>query len=439
MSKKNIYVLDTSVYLTDYRAIFSYGKHDIVVPLIVLEEIDKHKKRVGDVGRNARTTIRILDQFRAKATKKQAHLGDGVRIGRGRGLLYVQIHADASLLPADFDISNPDNKIIATALKLKSDNPETKVVVVSCDINLRIKCDAAGLIAEDYSSNQIVKTKTQIYTGFKDIESESEIIDFFYDGGEIMPEEKLLPNEFVMLYSNSDEKHTALTRFVGKDEPLRKLKKFNNGWVSPKNREQKYAMDLLLDPDVKVVSLIGKAGSGKTLLSLAAGLKQTIGNDNIYNRLLVSRPIQPLGRDLGYLPGTLEEKMTPWLLPIQDNLRFLLGDDRSQLEDYIRRGTIEIEALTYIRGRSVQKAFMIVDEAQNLSRHEIKTILTRIGEGSKVVLTGDVEQIDNVNIDETSNGLAHAVEKLKTYEFSGHVTLSKGERSRVATVASEVL
>ena len=208
--------------------------------------------------------------------------------------------------------------------------------------------------------------------------------------------------------------------------------------VKPRNKEQIFSLDLLKDPSVDIVTLVGKAGSGKTLLAIAAGLYQVLETET-YNRLVISRPIQPMGRDIGFLPGTMEEKMAPWVAPIQDNLQFLMGNDKETLNMYMDKNTIEVEALTYIRGRSISKAFVIIDEAQNLTAHELKTIITRVGEGTKIVLTGDIEQIDNVYIDETSNGLTHAIEKFKSYELSGHVALVKGERSKIATIASKIL
>ena len=215
---------------------------------------------------------------------------------------------------------------------------------------------------------------------------------------------------------------------------------YKNGvWdVIPRNKEQSFAINLLMDPDVSIITLLGKAGSGKTLLAIAAGLQQVLDADNLYKKLVVSRPVQPMGKDIGFLPGTLEEKMNPWLMPIQDNLEFLMGD-KTALQTYIQSGVIEIEALTYIRGRSISNAFIIIDESQNLTRHELKTIITRVGEGTKIILTGDIEQIDNVYIDETSNGLTYAVEKLKEHDIAGHIALQKGERSKVATLAAKIL
>jgi len=251
---------------------------------------------------------------------------------------------------------------------------------------------------------------------------------------------KLYSNQYVMLVSNSNDKKTALARFNLYSEPLMKMYKMEPVWdIIPRNKEQTFALELLMDPEVQVVSLIGQAGSGKTLLAVAAGLEQVLGESSEYKKLIVSRPIQPLGKDIGFLPGTLEEKMDPWLMPIKDNLEFLLGNDRGVVQDYFEKGVIEIEAITYIRGRSITNAFIIIDEAQNLTRHELKTILTRVGEGTKIILTGDIEQIDNIYIDETSNGLTYAVEKFKNYDISGHITLQKGERSKVATLAAKIL
>jgi PhoH-like ATPase len=245
-----------------------------------------------------------------------------------------------------------------------------------------------------------------------------------------------------MLVSNANEKKSALARFINDATPLRQLAsaKARVWGIKPRNKEQSFLLDALMDPTIEVITAIGKAGSGKTICAIAAGLEQTIDDANSqYTRIIVSRPVQPLGKDIGFLPGTMEEKMSPWLMPIQDNLQFLMGNDKMTLDIYMQKGTIEIEALTYIRGRSISNAFIIIDEAQNLTTHELKTIITRVGEGTKIVLTGDVEQIDNVYIDATTNGLTHAVEKFKKFELASHVTLMKGERSRVATFAAKNL
>ena len=273
---------------------------------------------------------------------------------------------------------------------------------------------------------------------------DEQIVNQFYEGKDIFLEKediRLCPNQFVMLVSSSNEKKTALSRFTSYNTPLKKILEYKGGiWdVIPRNKEQSFSINLLMDPEIPIVTLVGKAGSGKTLLAIAAGLQQVLDpKDIIYKKLVISRPVQPLGKDIGFLPGTLEEKMHPWLMPVQDNLEFLMGD-KTALSTYVSQGVIEIEALTYIRGRSISNAYIIIDEAQNLTRHELKTIITRVGEGTKIVLTGDIEQIDNVYIDETTNGLTYAVEKLKEYDIAGHIALQKGERSKVATLAAKIL
>ena len=251
------------------------------------------------------------------------------------------------------------------------------------------------------------------------------------------------PNQYIMLVSNANEKKSALGRFTSHHTPIEKVtnKKISDWNIDARNKEQAFAIDMLLNPDIKIISLIGRAGSGKTLMAIAAGLQQTIGlrtDENHYSRLIVSRPVQPLGKDIGFLPGSMEEKMMPWLMPLHDNLEFILGD-KTQFKTYFEKGTIEIEALTYIRGRSISNAFIIIDEAQNLTAHEVKTIITRVGEGTKIILTGDIEQIDNIYTNETSNGLTYAIEKFKNSELVGHITFKKGERSKIATLASKVL
>jgi PhoH-like ATPase len=438
---KKIYVLDTSVYLSDHRAFYSYGNNDIAIPLIVLEEIDKHKKRPNGVGINARQIIRTLDSLREKGL-----LHKGVRIDKGKGIAF-SISPNLHELPPGYVPTVPDHQIIASALTLKNENPGKKVVLVSNDINLRIKCDAIGIQAEDYVPENILENGSELYTGFTDILVDDQIIDRVYEGEKIFLEDVcenciFHPNQFVMFVSSANDKKTALTKFINEHEPFKKINEYKSGtnWgIAPKNKEQNFAMDLLYDNETPVISLIGKAGSGKTLCAIAAGLEQVIGADPQYNRLIVSRPIMPMGKDIGYLPGTMEEKMSVWLAPIQDNLRFLFGNDDLMLESYMEKRIIEIEALTYIRGRSIQNAYIIIDECQNLTRHEVKTILTRVGENSKIVLTGDVEQIDNVNLNENSNGLAYVIEKLKEFDISGHVTFLKGERSKVATISAKVL
>ena len=445
MANKKNYVLDTSVYLTEATSIFKFGKNDLFVPLKVLEEIDGHKKRQDSVGSNARHFIRILDELRAKGS-----LEKGVRIDKGLGILKVMSYSTLkdAVFPPDLDIRHPDHTIIATAKAVQIQHPERKTILVSRDINMRVICDSVGLSSEDYTSEKAVKSSEELYNGFVVQSVDDQVIDRYYEGESILiaedeVDELWYPNQYVMMVSNANEKKSALAKFENHHTALKKVvhKNIPDWKIEARNKEQAFAIDMLLDPNIKIVSLVGRAGSGKTLMAIAAGLQQTIGiraDENHYDRLIVSRPVQPLGKDIGFLPGTMEEKMLPWLMPIQDNLKFLMGD-RSNLEMYMEKGKIEVEALTYIRGRSIANAYIVIDEAQNLTKHEVKTIITRIGEGSKIILTGDVEQIDNVYVNETSNGLAHAIEKFKEYPIAGHVSFKKGERSELATLASKVL
>ena len=445
MPQKKNYVLDTSVYLTEASSIFKFENHDIFIPLKVLEEVDGHKKRQDSVGSNARHFIRILDELRAKGS-----LEKGVRIDKGLGILRVLSYGSLEdvIFPPDLDLRLPDHTIIATAMAAQMLEPKRKTILVSRDINMRVICDSLGLQAEDYMSEEAVTSSEELYNGFVIQPVDDQVIDRYYAGEDVFIDEEDIqepwyPNQYVMLVSNENDKKSALARFKSHHDPLENVihKNIPDWKIDARNKEQAFAIDMLMDPDIKIVSLVGRAGSGKTLMAIAAGLQQTIGlrsENNHYNRLIVSRPVQPLGKDIGYLPGTMEEKMLPWLMPIQDNLKFLMGD-RTSLEMYMEKGKIELEALTYIRGRSIANAFIIIDEAQNLTKHEVKTIITRIGEGTKIILTGDVEQIDNVYVNETSNGLAHAIEKFKEYRIAGHVTFRKGERSELATLASKVL
>ena len=415
---KIIYILDTSVFFTNYNSIFSYGEHDIVVPFKVLEEIDKHKSRQDGVGVNARNTIRILDSLREKG-----NLHKGVEISEERGILSIRDY-DKKALPENFDLSVSDNQIIATAISEKTKNPDKKVIVATRDINMRVKCDALEIPCEDYTYHEIPDSDEESYKGFVSHLVDDQVVDRYYDGEQIFIDEEditIYPNQYIMLISNQNEKKTALARFTSYDHSLRRISEFRNGtWgVHPRNKEQMFSIDLLMDPTIPIVTLIGRAGSGKTLLALAAGLEQTL-EKSIYKKLVVSRPVQPVGKDIGFLPGTLEEKMAPWLMPIQDNLEFLMGDDKTTMEMYMENGTIQVEALSYIRGRSIPNSFIIIDESQNLTTHELKTIVTRVGEGTKIVLTGDVEQF-------------------KPEDLAGHMRLMKGERSKVATLAAKIL
>lgn len=440
-----IYIIDTSVCLTDSSCIYHYGKADIVIPMKVLEEIDKHKKRQDSVGSNARNIIREFDLLREKGS-----LQNGVSLGEERGTLFVA-RVPLDRVPSDLDKNDADHIIMTAALIQQEKYPDSKVVLASRDINMRVMADSLGLVSEDYIENQIIEVRSDLYTGYESLMVGDYKIDDIYNKGYISIdsldlEYSIQENESIMLYSDQNEKKTVLCRY--KRGVLSKVMDFNKKgiWgVKPRNKEQVFAFDMLMDPEINLVSLVGRAGSGKTLMAIAAGISQTIqdpfkpGEEPIYNRLVISRPIQPMGKDIGYLPGTMEEKMHPWLKPIQDNLQYILGNDKATLEEYMEKGIIEVEALTYIRGRSISNAYIIIDEAQNLTVHEIKTILTRVGDNTKIILTGDVEQIDNIYVDETSNGLVHTVEKFKEHDVAGHITLLKGERSRLATLASDIL
>ena len=441
MAKKK-YVIDTSVYLTEHQSINEFGIHDIIVPLKVLEEIDNHKKRQDTVGANARGIIRTLDTLR-----ERGNLHKGVRLAKGHGIVSVKGY-ETGHLPLDLSPEQADHIIIATALTEKANNPNRKVIVVTRDINMRVICDSLGLLCEDYNPTQLVDSPDRIYSGFAEVLVDDHLVDSFYNKEPVYLDEKqykkLYPNQFVILISEANEKKTALSKYINSNTKLQEVVQYkkNSVWgVRSRNKEQLFALNLLMDPNIPVVSLVGKAGSGKTLLATAAGLQQVMEQDNepIYKRLIISRPVQPLGNDIGFLPGTMQEKMAPWLMPIQDNLQFLMGDDKSTLEMYVDKGIIEIEALTYIRGRSISNAFIIIDEAQNLTTHEIKTIITRVGEGTKIVFTGDIDQIDNVYVDATTNGLTYAIERIKNYDVAGHITLQKGERSKVATLGANIL
>ena len=430
-------ILDTNVYLTEANALFSFGRSNIAIPTIILDEIDNHKHRQDTAGLNARTMNRVLDKLRLKGS-----LLTGVPLGSGKGKVFVAQY-DPRYMPAGMSPNDSDNKIIAIALRLKMEGQD--IAVISRDLNMRVKCDSFGLECYDYQPQQAVKSIDKLYDGAATVVVPDQLVEDFYANKEVfLPEQKnkLYPNLFLLIQSDKDVKKTAIARFTTYEMPLRKVFTYKDIWgLSANNKEQKYAMDLLFDPDIQIISLTGQAGTGKTLIAAACGLEQVLHSNKSqggYDKLIITRPVQPMGRDIGFLPGTLEEKMMPWIAPLRDNLEYLFGD-KTALEMHMEQGVVEIEAMTYIRGRSISNAFMIVDEAQNLTAHELKTIITRVGHGTKLVLTGDIQQIDNSYVDAVSNGLTHAVEKFKSYGISGHVTLYKGERSKLATLAAEIL
>jgi PhoH-like ATPase len=440
------FVLDTSVLLHNPNALFSFADNEVVIPFDVLEELDKFKKDTNDVGRSARMVIRHLDQLR-----ERGHLAQGVKWNGHGGCIRVAMeHSPVSGLSETVT----DNRIISVAYKLKESGKQ--VIFVSKDINARIKSDALGINTADFESQKV--DYETLYSGYREIKVEGSVIDRLYtekrlsisDSTLAKLDPPLFPNEFVLLKNAADENQTGLARFVADLQavlPLTRVKKACFG-VLPRNVQQTMALDLLLDDDVQMVTLMGTAGTGKTLLALAAGMAKCF-NEQRYERLLVARPIMPLGRDLGYLPGSKDEKLSAWMQPIFDNLEFLLTDRRvhsaestnieAKLKSLIDSGKVVLEALTYIRGRSIPHQFMIVDEAQNLTPHEIKTIASRVGEGTKIVLTGDAEQIDNPYLDANSNGLSFTIEKLKVSNLIGHVTLARPERSSLASLVVKEL
>lgn len=440
---KKIFVLDTNVLLHDPRAIFSFEDNDVVIPIVVIEELDKFKKGIDEMGRNARMVSRILDEYRQKGK-----LSQGVQL-EGGGSLRVELnHQSPQHLPPELVSSKGDNRILATALNLCRLQDKHPVVLVTKDTNLRIKADAVGLRAEDYESDRV--TIDELYTGESEMEVSPKEIEAFYADGELPhPEPRPYPNQFVLLKSSANPSQTALGRYSYQKAAIVPLANVKHGvWgITARNKQQQFAFDLLLNDDIRLVTLVGKAGTGKTLLALAAGLDRTI-EARVFQRLVVSRPVFPLGKDIGFLPGDIEEKLKPWMQPIRDNLDFLMGTSavpggrakgRKDLQSLFDLGMIEVEPLTYIRGRSMPNQYLIVDEAQNLTPHEIKTIITRAGEGTKVVLTGDPYQIDNPYIDSSSNGLTYVVEKFKAEQIAGHITLVKGERSDLAELAATLL
>jgi PhoH-like ATPase len=435
------FILDTNVLLHDPLAIFKFEENDIIVPITVIEEVDRFKKDMNETGRNARQVSRILDDLRKKGS-----LATGVRLESG-GNLRVELYNQevARLLPPELSEERGDNRILAIAVDIKNKNGRMPVILVTKDTNLRIKADAIGLDAEDYESDKVAIE--ELYAGFTELEVGADLVDRFYGQGWVDGRDDLLPNQFVNLKDGANPSHSAIGKYNAEHRrivPIAKVGKEGIWSIHPRNREQVFALDALLDDSIKIVTLVGKAGTGKTLLAIAAGLHKT-AEENVYNRLLVSRPVFPMGKDLGFLPGDIEEKLAPWMQPIFDNVELLLSGHEAEkrhskgYRELMAMGIMEIEPLTYIRGRSIPNQYMIVDEAQNLTPHEIKTIVTRAGEGTKIVLTGDPYQIDNPYVDSSSNGLTYLVERFKEQSISGHITMMKGERSELAELAANLL
>jgi len=438
--ERKTFVIDTNVFLQDATALFAFEDNDVVIPMVVLEEIDRKKDRFDSVGSNARQFCRDLDELRGLGS-----LSEGV-ILPGGGRLRVKSADDfRGVLPDELNANTPDNMIMAVAIGLR--DSETNIVkIVTKDINLRIKCNVLGINCEDYVRYRVAADTEDIYTGVQSLHLPAG----FYKTLDASPDNRcgyilatdnfttqLRPNEYVIDDGNV---------FRVDHDDVTKLWKFGpqdiSAWgLKPRNLEQKLALKLLLDDRIKLVTLVGAAGTGKTLLAVAVALEMVMEQER-YNKLIITRPIQPVGKDIGYLPGSKDEKMDPWVQPIYDNVECLLGKQQKNKDMFAvwrERNMIEIEAITYIRGRSLSNAFIIIDEAQNLTVHELKTIVTRVGDNTKIVLTGDIDQIDNNLVDPLSNGLTYAVEKFKDYAIAGHVTLKQGERSELATLAAKIL
>lgn len=428
-----IYVLDTNVLLSDPNAIYSFGNNDICIPTVVLQELDSKKSLMEEIGRNARYVSRQIDKLREKGK-----LHEGIELVTG-GIISTQQHPQDSIVYEALNDTSNDSKIIATTLYIKEKNENKEVILVSKDVLVRVRADMF-VIAEDYLNDKVLSKSDEHYTGSTYLEVDSVDVDIFYAERKLISPEKYPPNHFVILKCGQK---SALT--IYKDGFLVPLynyvEKESVYGIFAKNVEQRLAFELLLNRDIPLVTISAKAGTGKTLLALASALQQT-HEHQFYKKISVSRPIVPMGRDIGYLPGEMEEKLRPWMQPIFDNLEFLFNcKDDTELTSILQgyEDIIQIAALTYIRGRSIPDQFIIIDEAQNLTKHEAKTILTRVGDGAKIVLVGDPEQIDHPYLDAYSNGLTYVIEKMKDQKIAGHISLVKGERSALAQLCADIL
>lgn len=429
-------VLDTNVILFDAMAVRKFVNADIYIPFSVIEEIDRFKRDMGENGRNARHFSRFVDVLRS-----QGSLAEGVQLNETGSYVYIIVDRQAKGIQPDMFENIADNRILGTALAINEEFPNSTVELISKDINLRIKADVFNIESKDYEP--IAANFEDLYMGRVEVETSNAVIDEFYKNKQVKIEKKLFANQYVVLKNESNPNHSAIGRYNEAEDKIVPLITPTEGiWgIHPRNMEQSFALDSLLNDEIKFVSLVGKAGTGKTLLAIAAGLSKTL-DEGHFQKLLVSRPIFPMGRDIGYLPGDIGEKLNPWMQPIFDNVEFLMGEGKKaagRAQELINQGMLNIEPLTYIRGRSIPNQYLIVDEAQNLSPHEIKTIVTRAGNGTKVVLTGDPYQIDNPYVDAANSGLTYSVERFKGERISAHITLMKGERSELAELAANIL
>lgn len=434
---RKIFILDTNVLIHDPNCIYNFRGNDVILPIFVVEEIDK-LKRNQNTAIQARMVSRVLDGIREKGS-----LSKGVQLPNDI-FFKVEIKNDTSLLPKALARDLMDNNIISVTLGIKNENPDRRVIIVSKDINMRIKADSLGLEVEDYNTDRV--DYSELYDGFFEVEVNKKVFDSFAKHGKIdftlLEDTKVTPTPncfFKLRYKDNIQSG----RYVDG-----KIKKFLLGdteaWgLRARNEEQRYAMELLMDDDVKVVTLVGGAGTGKTLLAIASGLELVVEKKK-YKKILIARPIIPMGKDLGYLPGSEKEKMRPWMQPIFDNIDFLSENKEDRAGEKVvqgleNMGMMKIEPLTYIRGRSIPKGLIIIDEAQNLTPLEIKTIVTRAGQDTKIIFTGDPQQIDNPYLDANTNGLTYLADRLKNEKIVGHITLKKGERSDIAEIAAKLL
>jgi PhoH-like ATPase len=432
------YILDTNVLLHDPHSLLSFKNNNVLIPIEVIEEIDRFKRDPTERGQNARTFSRMLDGLRS-----QGRLSEGVVLSTG-GHLRVVFQSKTRNGHAAVGNHSVDSRIVALARSVQKARPRIPTILVTKDINLRIKADALGLPAEDYESDRVLIE--DLYTGMFDLAASAEAMAGFRAEGELelRGDPKYFPNEYCTLTEAGNPKRTALTKVDPSGKKLVPIVDSREGvWgIKPRNREQHFAFDALLDDRVKLVTLMGKAGTGKTLMAMAAGLKRTV-LDREFRRLVVARPTISMGRELGFLPGSLEEKLEPWMQPIHDALELLsdlnMGNEHRRSHDLMRSGSIVVEALSYIRGRSIAHQFMVIDEAQNLTPLEAKTIITRVGHGTKIVFTGDPYQIDNPYVDSSSNGFNYTVSKFREQPIAAHIELQKGERSELAELAANLL
>ncbi len=431
MHNRKNFIIDTSVLLYDKNSIHAFKNHDVIIPIVVLDELDRFKDKQGILGENARYVNRFLDSLRSLGK-----LHEGVSLENGQTIRVERNHM--GVIPSSLDLNSGDNQIIGTCLFLSENEKDKKTVVVTKDINFRVKCDSLDILSEDYYRDRIVNDSDEIYTGQSTIEIDhKETFDNFFDNSDPISLDDLgidlHPNQYVVAKFNNQ----SLLGVVKNNEVHPLTKNLDSLIkVSARNKEQKFALDLLTRDDIAIATLSGIAGSGKTFLALMAALSGM--HSKKYDRIIFTRSIQPVGKEIGFLPGDIKDKMDPWISPIVDNFRHAF-QDISYFEVMRQKGAIEIAPMAFIRGRTFNRSIIIVDEAQNASIHELKTIITRVGEDSKIILLGDVEQIDTPYIDTLSNGLTIVVEKFKKEKIAGHITLLKGERSKLATLASKII